>query len=324
VDHPCQETTPSFPSSHPAGDALEHQPRLAEGSRPHQLEDLDLAGALGEILMSCPFLLRLRSDVIRYLANRGVRRTYQAGDVVIAEDRPQSGFFLILSGRGRIETWRNGVAKTLCLLAAGDFVGETAFVGDCTAAGTVRAERDLEVLEVPTEVIRALVVRDASAAALLEQTARRRAAHAALVDVDAFEDVDIIGRTKLVASGEVVDIDGGHQLAHEGSRTASVYVVMRGELVVVVPHAVRGWRTVATRSRGDVVGEMSLFDGAEFGSLWIKKKARLLRMERRSFAELLSTHPTVLERLTSVVEERELQRSRLPETSACEQLAPAV
>ena len=81
------------------------------------------------------------------------------------------------------------------------------------------------------------------------------------------EDVDIIGRTKLVASGEVVDIDGGHQLAHEGSRTASVYVVMRGELVVVVPHAVRGWRTVGTRGRGEVVGEMSLFDGAEFGTL---------------------------------------------------------
>ena len=58
----------------------------------------------------------------------------------------------------------------------------------------------------------------------------------------------------------------GETVVTDGARTQSLYLVLEGDLEVLVPRR-RGHRRIATISAGSVMGELSFFDGAPRSAL---------------------------------------------------------
>ncbi len=92
-----------------------------------------------------------------------------AGDVVIAQDEPGDGLYLLLSGRLRVSVTAGGTERVLHDLARGSVVGEIALLSSRPRSAMVRAVRDSDLLVLRVSSFDALVERTPT---LLGQLAR--------------------------------------------------------------------------------------------------------------------------------------------------------
>lgn len=91
---------------------------------------------------------------------------------------------------------------------------------------------------------------------------------------------------------EDVEVPAGAYLTRQGALGTEAYIVLDGSFAVR-----RHTRTVATRKKGDVFGEMSLIDGMPRGANVVAEKAsHVLVVHKKDFAELLET-PRVAKRV---------------------------
>jgi NTE family protein len=124
---------------------------------------------LGVFLASIPFFASLDEATRLQLAEQLERVHAAAGDVVIAQDDPGDGLFLLLSGRLRVSVTVGGTERVLHDLARGAIVGEIALLSDRPRSATVRAVRDSDLLLLRVSTFNALVERTPG---LLGQVAR--------------------------------------------------------------------------------------------------------------------------------------------------------
>jgi CRP/FNR family transcriptional regulator, cyclic AMP receptor protein len=59
----------------------------------------------------------------------------------------------------------------------------------------------------------------------------------------------------------------GDTVVEAGANEQSLFLVLEGELEVLVPHGRRGHRRIASVAAGSVIGELSFFDGAARSAL---------------------------------------------------------
>jgi CRP-like cAMP-binding protein len=90
-------------------------------------------------LASVPLLAGLDRKTLERLAEHAKRRTYAAGEAIVAQDAPASALYIILSGKVRVERGEQGSSESVGELAAGDFFGELALIEEHPRTATVRA-----------------------------------------------------------------------------------------------------------------------------------------------------------------------------------------
>ena len=127
------------------------------------------ARELGEFLAGIPLFASLDEMTRLQLAEQLEPVHVAAGDVVIAQDDPGDGLYLLLSGRLRVSVATGGTERVLHDLARGSVVGEIALVSNRPRSATVRAVRDSDLLLLRVSSFDALVERTP---ALLGQMAR--------------------------------------------------------------------------------------------------------------------------------------------------------
>ncbi len=90
---------------------------------------------------------------------------------------------------------------------------------------------------------------------------------------------------QLAHRAEEVEVRSGAYLTRQGALGSEVYVVLDGSFVVR-----RHTRTVATRKKGEVFGEMSLIDGMpRRANVVAEKDSTVLVVHKRDFEQLLDT-----------------------------------
>lgn len=100
---------------------------------------------LKQTLASAPLLANLDKRIIKQLAERGVRRTYEPGEWIIRQDEPASALYVILRGRARAV--KDGEKdRTPTELYAGDFFGELALIEDHRRTASVKAVEETECI----------------------------------------------------------------------------------------------------------------------------------------------------------------------------------
>jgi CRP-like cAMP-binding protein len=95
-----------------------------------------------DLLRRVPMFAGLDSELIQAIAEIAEDRSVPAGEVLTHEGRHEGYFFVIATGRVRIE--RGGQA--LNSLAAGDFLGEISLLDGGPRTATAVAETDCELL----------------------------------------------------------------------------------------------------------------------------------------------------------------------------------
>jgi CRP/FNR family cyclic AMP-dependent transcriptional regulator len=89
----------------------------------------------------------------------------------------------------------------------------------------------------------------------------------------------------------------GDAVVTDGARDQSIYLVIEGELEVLVPHR-RGHRRIATITEGSVIGELSFFDGAARSALVRALTPSLLaELTPTEFEALAAANPSLARQL---------------------------
>jgi CRP-like cAMP-binding protein len=108
---------------------------------------------LQQQLASVPLLAGLDDRVRRRLADTGKRRTYAADETIVSEGSTGSAFYIVLSGRARVE--RGG--EVLGHIASGDFFGELALIEEHSRTASVIAIEETDCLLFPAWEFTALL-----------------------------------------------------------------------------------------------------------------------------------------------------------------------
>ena len=121
---------------------LQRQPEL-QGYFRKYVADLSTRN----FLRLCSGFRALKPAEIMALLDRLERREFAAGEVVVRQGDPGDRFYLVRSGRARVE--RDG--RTVASLAEGQFFGELALLNRAPRAATVTAETELSTLTLSAE-----------------------------------------------------------------------------------------------------------------------------------------------------------------------------
>jgi CRP-like cAMP-binding protein len=122
-----------------------------------------------ESLRRVPFFEDLTPEDLERIARIGERRTFGAGDTIIAKDTEGQALFVLLSGAAEVEAG----GKTH-RLGPGDFVGEMALLGRRPRSATVTAAEPAECLALEAMYFKPFLIKNPSVAvAILEGVVER-------------------------------------------------------------------------------------------------------------------------------------------------------
>lgn len=108
---------------------------------------------LDQQLAAVPLLAGVEPKVRKRLADIGKRRTYAADEAIVREGSTGTAFYIVLSGRARVE--RDG--SVIGQLGAGDFFGELALIEEHPRSATVVASEETDCLLFPAWEFTALL-----------------------------------------------------------------------------------------------------------------------------------------------------------------------
>lgn len=108
---------------------------------------------LQQQLASVPLLAGLDDRVRRRLADTGKRRTYSTDETIVSEGSTGSAFYIVLSGRARVERGGEVVGQ----VGSGDFFGELALIEEHARTASVIAAEETDCLLFPAWEFTALL-----------------------------------------------------------------------------------------------------------------------------------------------------------------------
>lgn len=118
-----------------------------------------LAVVVNDILERTKLFGALPSDGLRSLAERGKRRTFSKGDVLMRQGDPSPSLHVILSGRLRVERGETGrEVVVLAELGSGEVVGEMGLLDNEPRSATVTAIEDTATLEVHADALAIIIL----------------------------------------------------------------------------------------------------------------------------------------------------------------------
>ena len=130
---------------------------------------------LANLLAVSPLLRPLGPEQKRRLAERFLLHSFPSGTVILEQGQPGRGLLVLLRGSCEVRhVTATGEELTYPSLHEGDLFGEISLLFDLPCTATVRAEGRAEVLELPRDVFKALVLPHPSVKALIEKVARER------------------------------------------------------------------------------------------------------------------------------------------------------
>lgn len=254
-------------------------------------------GALPKI----PLFSDLPPDAFIALFERCPLRRYQPGEVVIEQGSKGDAFYIICAGGVRVVRTDGEAQRELARLDEGAFFGEMALLSEAPrSASVVATHEDTQLLEIGATVLKELSAKYPSVATALKKFCRQRLLSNLMQGSALFRPFSKSDRRELVQKFRARDVRRGEVLLEEGRPSDGLYVVLSGEVDVVV----KG-RKVASLREGEVFGEMSLLTRSPAtATVTAARHTSVLRLPREDFDQLIMTHPQVLEHVSELTDER--------------------
>ncbi|MGH2674438.1 MAG: Crp/Fnr family transcriptional regulator [Actinomycetota bacterium] len=128
----------------------------------------DEARPEAERLRSVPFFEDLTPEDLERVVRIGERRTFDAGETIIAKDSQGQTLFVILSGRATVEAGGKGRE-----LGPGEFIGEMSLLGRRPRSATVTAIEPTQCLVFEAMYFKPFLIKNPMAVAILEGVVER-------------------------------------------------------------------------------------------------------------------------------------------------------
>lgn len=271
-------------------------------------EELDAAflEALGEpeeqptpTIPPTPLFSSLDPGSLRSIVRKASVRHFQDGEKIIREGEPGDSLFVLVEGEVRV--YHEGSPPIeLTRLQEGAFFGEIAVLTRFTRTSTVEAATDVTVLEISTEVIGELIDEHPAVLKVLLKFFRDRLVDTLIETSPLFAPFARSDRAALASRFQLLEAEPGTQFLTAGEEADGLYILLSGRLEVNPG--------VGPLRPGDIFGETSLLteDPAPYG-VTARSKCWVLKLERRTFREVIMTHPQVLAYVADVADRRREQ-----------------
>jgi len=127
-----------------------------------------------------------------------------------------------------------------------------------------------------------------------------------LARIPLFADLPSDELDQLITTLDVVELNDGEVLFHEGDPGEHLYIVVNGELEIIMGVGGAEEPVLNTMHDGEYLGEMSLIvpGGHRTASVRSKDKSILLTMSRSQFNELVTRHPILANAMVRVLSQR--------------------
>jgi CRP-like cAMP-binding protein len=235
-----------------------------------------------------------------------LRRHFQPGEVLIRQGEEAHSFFVLAEGEVRVVRDLEAagpVARSveLAVLSDGSFFGELALLTSAPRSASVVAVTEGEALEFPSPMLEDLARVHPPVSAVLQRFARSRLLQNTMATSPLFRPFDWEHRKQLIERFKQREVPPGEVVLREGEAGDGLFVVLQGRMAVE-----QAGNRLAELREGDVFGEMSLLThGKASATVSAVGPAKVLRLPREEFAELISTHPQALEAISELAEQRQ-------------------
>ena len=220
--------------------------------------------------------------------------TYKLGEIVIRQGEPSDGYFIVMAGKARvIDTERDGL--TLAVLQKGDGFGEQSLLTGQPSVATVRASGSLKLIKLDQKDCANLLADQPQFETTLRQIAEKHEQFNSLKKLKIFSELKPVEIEALLEQIEMVELNKGDFLFHEGDTGDAAYVVRSGKLQIIMEATNK---VLAIERAGSLVGEIAL----------VKKKKRMASaraLEDTSLYKLRQpVFQKILPRIQDIVEQQ--------------------
>ncbi len=261
-----------------------------------------------------PLFSDLPRDAFLALTERMELRISSVGDALIKEGESGSSMFIII--QGRVKVVRGGDLDheevVLAELTDGAFCGEMALLSDAPRTASVIAAEETMLFEISREMLAAMTREYPSVGEVMRKFHKNRLITNLLKTSPIFQPFSTTDKKSLIEKFKSRQVPEGTLLITRERPGDGLYVVLSGRCEVLDRSPDDRDIVIAELREGDVFGEMSmLWNKDTCASVKSISPCVVLRLPRQSFAEVIMTHPQILETLAALSERRLRQNQEL-------------
>ncbi len=257
-------------------------------------------------LPSIPLFSDLSKNAFIQLMEQMQMRSISADEVVIREGDVDSEMFIISSGKVKVtKASETGEDIVLAHLGEGTFFGEMALLSEAPRSASVIAIEDTTLFVVSRAVISQVTQNFSSVNNIMLRFYRQRLLSNLMTTSPIFRPLSNEQRKGLIEQFKSREVGAAENILEEGQKGDGLYMLLSGK--AEVSRTLEGKEQVlAHLKEGDVFGEMSLLNnGLVSASIKALRKSIVLKLPKRRFSEILSTHPQLLAHISDLSAERE-------------------
>jgi CRP-like cAMP-binding protein len=244
-------------------------------------------------------------DLARLIA--GVRREDLAqGETLFSQDDAGDALYVIASGevavlvRDPIAAEGGDAPKEIARLAEGSFFGEIALLTSAPRSATIQARAATELLVIDRQLVHTLIAESPEMLDVLLRFLRERLVSILTETSPLFAPLNASERAQVVSRFQFLQVAAGTRLVEQGKQSPGLYVMLAGHARVAQDGA-----EISRLGPRDVFGELSLLtEKPAVAGVETLERSFLLRLPRADFAELIMTHPQMLDYFYTLVDSR--------------------
>jgi len=256
-------------------------------------------------LPQIPLFSDLPKNAFIQLLEQMRMRSMLPGEGIIREGDVDDSMFIISHGRVKItKTSEKGSEVILAQLGDGAFFGEMALLSEAPRSASVLAVDETLLFEVSRDVLNQVVANFPSVKNILLKFYRQRLLSNLMATSPIFKPLSADQRKTLIEQFKSREVPANEKILEEGQKGDGLYMLLSGR--VEVAKKTDGKKQVlAHLKEGDVFGEMSLLTNQPVSaSIKTLRKSIVLKLPRKTFAEIVSTHPQLLAHISELSDER--------------------
>ena len=259
-----------------------------------------------EELPTIPLFSDLPKNAFIQLLHEMSMRNVARGETIIREGEVDDKFFIISDGKVKVtKMGEDGREITLAFLGDGAFFGEMAILSDTPRTATVVAEADSHIFEVSRQNLDEVIEQWVSVRHVLHRFYKQRLLANLMATSPIFQALSREQRKDLIEKFKSREVAAQEHILSVGDKAAGLYLILAGRVEVSAPDVDGGRNRLAHLKEGDIFGEMELLTNSAINADVVAlSKCIILRLPKKVFNVVVSTHPQVLAHISELADER--------------------
>jgi len=257
-------------------------------------------------LPTIPLFSDLSKNAFIQLMESMEMKSVLPGEAIITEGDVDDAMFIISHGKVKVTKQSDaGTEVVLAYLEDGTFFGEMALLSESPRTASVIAEEETLLFVVSRDTLSSVVKSFPSVKHILMRFYRQRLLANLMATSPIFRPLDAEQRKSLIEKFKSREVTANEKLLEEGQKGDGLYMLLSGKAEVATKLSGKK-QVLAHLKEGDVFGEMSLLRNQPVNaSIKTIRKSIILKLPKRSFSEIVSTHPQLLAHISELSQERE-------------------